>query len=100
MGTNLEHLDEGNAEVEVGEVTADQAQAEEEADRHDGAEVNTARHLDRLAAIEQSGVPGEQLCHDGREGQVVGGQDDRVPCSCLSMLFSPFAFWSLLVSSY
>ena len=78
--TNLEHLNEGDAEVQIGEVTADQAQAEEEADWDDGAQVDAPRHLDRFPAIEQCRVPSEKLCHDGRKGQVEGGQDDRVGC--------------------
>ena len=74
----LEHLDEGNTEVQVGQVTTDQTQAEEDTDGNDGTEVDPAGHLDGLSSIEQSGVSGQQLCRDGREGQVVRGQDDRV----------------------
>lgn len=50
-GGGLEHLDEGDAQVQVRQVAEDEARAEQEADGHDGAQVDLARHLDRLAAI-------------------------------------------------
>lgn len=74
----LEHLDEGDAQVQVSQVAADQAQAEKQTDRDDGPQVHPARHLHGLAPIEESSVAGQQLCHDGRESQVVAGQYDRV----------------------
>jgi hypothetical protein len=90
--TNLEHLNEGDAEVQVGKIAADQAQAEEEANGDNGAQVDAPCHLDRFPAIEQCCVPGEKLCHDGRKGQVEGGQDNRVGCqvSASCLFFPPF----------
>jgi hypothetical protein len=79
-GGCLEHLDKGNAEVQVGQVTADQTQAEEDTNGHNGTQVDTARHLHGLATIEQRGVAGHELGSDGGKGQVVGGQDDGVAC--------------------
>ena len=76
--THLEHLDEGNTEVQVGQVTANQTQAEEDTNGDDGTEVDPAGHLDGLSSIEPSGVSGEQLRRDSREGQVISGQDDGV----------------------
>jgi hypothetical protein len=35
----LQHLDEGNTQVEVGQVTADQRQAEHDTDGHDSTTV-------------------------------------------------------------
>lgn len=61
----LEHLDKGDAEVEVDHVAADETAAEEEADRDDGAQVKAARHLDVLAAIQEGGRPSENLGGDG-----------------------------------
>lgn len=75
-GCGLEHLDEGNAEVEVGHVTANQAQTEHYTDRDDSAEVDTAGHLDLLTAVEDSSGASEDLGHDGSEGQVPCGEDD------------------------
>jgi hypothetical protein len=80
-GTDLEHLNESNTEIQICEVAADQTQAVEEANRDNGAEINPASHLDGLPAIKESGVSSEDLGHDCREDQVVGGQDDRVFCA-------------------
>ena len=77
-GAYLEHLNESNTEVEVREVTADQTQAEEDTDGDDGTEVDPAGHLNSLASIEKGGIAGKQLRRDGCEGQMVGGQNDRV----------------------
>jgi hypothetical protein len=79
--TDLEHLDESDAEVQIGEVAADQAQAVEETDRNNGAEVDPASHLDGLPAIQECGIPSKDLGYDSREDQVVGCQDDRVLCA-------------------
>ena len=80
FGTDLEHLDEGNAEIEIGEVAADQTQAEEETDRDNGAQIDLASHLNRLPAIEQCGIPSKDLGHDSRENQMISGQHDREIC--------------------
>lgn len=53
--TYLEHLNEGNAEIEVRLVSTDQAQTEEEANWHYGTEVDTASHLNLLPSIEEVG---------------------------------------------
>jgi hypothetical protein len=74
----LEHLDEGNAQVEVSQVTADQAQTEEETDWDNGAEIDTARHLNRLTTIEESCSASHDLGHDGRKGQMPCSEDNRV----------------------
>lgn len=75
---SLEHLDEGDAQVEVGQVATDQAQTEEETDGDDGPQVDPPRHLDRLAPIEERCIASQQLCHERRESQVVARQDNRV----------------------
>lgn len=75
---SLEHLDEGDAQVQVGQIATDQAQAEEQSNWDNGPQVDPSRHLDRLAPIEEGGVASQKLCHDRREGQVVARQDDRV----------------------
>jgi hypothetical protein len=71
-------LNESNAEVEVGQVSTDQAQAEEEANGDDSPEVNPSRHLDRLATVKKGSVASKDLGHDGRKRQVVGRQDDGI----------------------
>lgn len=75
----LEHLDESDGEVEVGQVTADQTQAEEDTDRNDSAQVNAASHLDRLATIKHCSPSCHTLGDDRRKRQVVGGKDNGVP---------------------
>lgn len=50
---SFEHLDEGYAEVEVNLVGADEGGAVENSDWDDGAEVDSACHFDRFAAIEE-----------------------------------------------
>lgn len=77
--TNLKHLDEGNAEVKICEIAADQAQAEEEANRDNRTEVDTASHLDGFSPVKVGRVSGENLGHDGRKAQVIGCQNDRIP---------------------
>lgn len=74
----LDHLNEGNTEVEVGQVAADKTKTEEDTDRDNSAQVNATGHFNRLAAIEEVGVTSHQLSSDGRKGQVVGGQNDRI----------------------
>lgn len=79
-GGGLEHLDKGDGEVEVGQVTANQTETEEETNGDDGAEVDAASHLDILTTIEDAGPAGEGLGNDGGKDQVVGGEDDGVGC--------------------
>lgn len=74
--THLEHLNEGNTQIQVSHIAADQAQTEEETDGDDSAQVDTAGHLHGFPAIEKGGGPGEELGHERREGQVPGGQDN------------------------
>lgn len=75
--SGLEHLDESDAEVQVGDITTDQTQTEEETDRNDSTEVDATSHLDGLAAIKQCGGTGEDLGHEGCEGQMPCCQEDR-----------------------
>lgn len=82
--THLEHLDEGNREVQVGLVTADQTQTEEYANGNDGAEVDAAVHRHLLARVQDTGEASEGLGHDGRKGQMPSGQEDG--CEVLDMV--------------
>lgn len=72
----LEHLNESDTEIQVGNVSADQTQAEEEANGYNRTEVNAASHLDGLAAIKQVGGAGEDLSHEGCECQVPCCEED------------------------
>lgn len=72
----LQHLDEGNTQVEISHVTADQTQTEHKTDGNDSAKVDTAGHLDGLAAVQNVGGTGKDLGHNGREGQVPCCEDN------------------------
>ena len=59
----LEHLDEGDGEVEVGEVAADQGEGEHQAYGQDAAEVDAAGHGHAFAAVEGGGEARQELGH-------------------------------------
>jgi hypothetical protein len=69
-GGGLEHLDEGDAQIEIDHVAAHQAGAVQQADGHNGAQVGAPRHLDVLAAVEELGRPRQDLGRDGSEDEV------------------------------
>lgn len=94
-GGSLEHLDERNTEVQVGQVAADQTQTEEQADRNDCAKVDAASHLDGLTAIKQRCVTSHELSCDGRKSQVVGRQNDGVACKRSSQYMWPIMWLRL-----
>lgn len=75
--SGFEHLDKSDAEVQVGDITADQTQTEEETDGDDSTEVDATSHLDGLAAIKQCSGAGEDLGHEGCEGQMPCCQENR-----------------------
>ena len=75
-GAYLKHLDEGNREVEVSQVTADQGQREHDTDGHDRAEVDLAVHRNLLPRVEDIREACEQLGHERRERQVPCGKED------------------------
>lgn len=75
---SLEHLDKGDTQVQVGQVAEDQTQAEHDSNRDNGPQVHASGHLNGLAPIEHRRVTGKQLCHDGREDQVISRQNDRI----------------------
>lgn len=52
----LDHLDKCDTEVEVGQVSADQTETEEDTDGNDGSEIDTTSHLNRLATVEKGSV--------------------------------------------
>ena len=83
VGAHLEHLDEGDTEVQVCLVTADQTQTEEETNWHDRTEVHLASHGHLLSRVEDGGEAGEDLGHDGRKYQMPCCQENgKVWCWC------------------
>ena len=81
--SSLEHLDEGDGEVEVGGVGEHEGEREEEADGDDGAEVDAACHGHLFAGVEDGGEAGEHLRDEGGEDQVPCRQEDCC-ASCVS----------------
>lgn len=77
----LEHLDERDAQVQVGHVAAHQTQAEGEANGDNGPQVNAARHLNLLAPIQEGGSARQDLGHNCREGEMPCCQEDGVFCT-------------------
>ena len=75
--SHLEHLNKGNTEIEIGHITTDQAQAEEQTDGNNGTEVNPTGHLDCFPAIKEGSCTRENLGHEGRKGQMPSCKADR-----------------------
>jgi hypothetical protein len=73
---NLEHLDEGDREVQVGHVTANERKREHDADGNDSAQVDLAGHGNLLARIENGGEASQTLGHQSRETQMPCGEDN------------------------
>lgn len=76
--SDLQHLDESDTKVEICHVAAYQGQAEEGADGEDGAHVDFASHLDRLATIKEGSGSGHYLGHYCSEGQMPTSEYDGV----------------------
>lgn len=68
--TYLEHLYKRYAQVEVGQVAADETSAVDQTYGNNGTHVLPASHLDGLAAIEQPRGSSEGLCSDSSEDHV------------------------------
>ncbi len=86
--THLEHLDEGDAEVEVCQIAKHQTPTERRTDGEDGAEEDPARHFDRLPAVEDRRAPSQHLGHECRKGHVPAGEEDGVIWRPVSLAFA------------
>ena len=71
----LEHLNEGDAQVHIGEVAADETGAVKKADGDNGAQVKTTRHFNLVASIDEFGSPGQELGGDRREHKMPACED-------------------------
>ena len=74
----LKHLDEGDTEVQVGQVAANQAQRKHDTNRHNGPQVHSPRHRYLLPRVEHGGEARHELCHDRREEQMPCREEDWV----------------------
>lgn len=66
----LEHLNEGDAEVHVREVAADQTQTKEESNGDNSPEVDTTSHRNGVSRVQQVRATRNDLGHDGRESEM------------------------------
>lgn len=73
---HLEHLDEGDGEVEVGDVAANERQREHDTNGDNGAQVDLTGHGNLLARVEDCGEAGEDLGHQSRKAQVPCCEDN------------------------
>jgi hypothetical protein len=89
MSTYLEHLNKSHTQVQVGLVTADQTHAEEDANRDNGSQIDTAVHGHLLSRVKDGGEASEDLGHDSREDQMPCCEEDGKVC------FSPLSVCAL-----
>lgn len=59
--TYLQHLDERNAQVHVGDIAADQAEAEEQTNRQDSSRVRLTVHRHFVSGVQNSSELGQTL---------------------------------------
>lgn len=77
-GEGFDHLDVGDAEVEVGVVAEDERGGEEGADGENIAHPAVAGHFNAVEAVEEVGVAGKEAGADGGKGHMEGGEEDGV----------------------
>ena len=65
ISSYLDHLDERHGEVEVGQVTANERQREEDTNGDDCPQVDSAVHGNLLSRIQHGGETSEDLSADG-----------------------------------
>ena len=80
----LNHLNEGDGEVEVGEVTANERQREEDTNGNNGSKVDSAVHGDLLPRIQDCGETSEDLGADGRKTEMPCCEENREACKVMS----------------
>lgn len=72
----LEHLDERDAERQVRDVPADQAQREKEPDGYDRSEIDLPRHLDSKPSVQQRRRSCQRLRRERSEYQMPCCEED------------------------
>lgn len=68
---DLQHLNEGNAEIEIRLVTADQAEAVKDTDGYNGPHVQPRCHSNNVSSIEEAAKAREDLGRDGGNCKVI-----------------------------
>jgi hypothetical protein len=72
LRTYLEHLNERDTQVQVGQVSANQAQREEHSDWHNSSKIYFAGHLDCFPSVQELRCASHDLGHDRCENQMPG----------------------------
>ena len=75
--TCLEHLDECNAKIEVCSITANERQAEEKPDGHNGSQIHLSRHLDIFPSIQKGCGTSQNLGHEGTKAKMPSCEYNR-----------------------
>lgn len=68
--TCLQHLNKCDREIEVGLISANQTEGEEEANWENSSKVDLASHFHCLSSINQGCGPAQNLCHECRKKHV------------------------------
>lgn len=84
----VEHLDEGDGEIKVDDIGADEGEGKADADGDNGAGVDARGDVQRVARVEQGGGAGEDVYRDGGEDEVPARQEDRCAGGSVSMTVS------------
>lgn len=82
--TYLDHLDEGNREVEVGQVSANEREGEEDTNWDNCAEVDSAVHGHLLSRVQVAGAASQNLGHEGCKTKMPCGQENGEACAFVS----------------
>jgi hypothetical protein len=80
----LDHLDEGDGEVKVGEVTANERQREEDTNGNNGSKVDSAVHGDLLPRVQDCGETSKDLGANGCKTEMPCCEEDREACKVMS----------------
>ena len=76
--TYLEHLDVGNAQIEIGSVAEDQTTREEHSNRQNRLEEHILAHMDVLGCVEEVCRALQYAGPNGSESKMPGDQEDGV----------------------
>lgn len=76
----LQHLNKRHTQIEIGDISTDQTEAEEQTDGKDGSSVGFAVHRHLVSGIENGGEFGQTLGHDRGEEHVPCRQEEWEFC--------------------
>lgn len=76
----LQHLNKRHTQIQIGDISTDQTEAEEQTNGKDGSSVGFAVHRHLVSGIENGGEFGQTLGHDGGEEHVPCRQEEWEFC--------------------